>query len=349
MQILPSMIRFAHTGYFYLLLLIPLLFVGYLLYRRTRRRAVSRFGDPRLLDRLSRSASRSKPFWKFVLVTAAIGILVIALVNPQIGTRLEEVKLEGIDIYVALDVSNSMKAEDIKPNRLERARLEIRNLVGRLRGDRVGLIVFAGEAYTQFPLTTDYAAAGLFIDTVDTDIVPVQGTAIGKAIDRAMKSFDFEEPTTKVLIVITDGENMEGDLSEAAERAAEKDVIIYAIGMGSESGVPIPVYDSRGRRTDFKRNPAGEVVMTRLDRQALEKMVSYGKGKYYRGTTAQDELNEIYDDINSMERREFGTKQFTDYESRFQYFVAAALFFLLLELFLSERRTPWLSGWLRDE
>lgn len=349
MQMLPSMIRFAHSGYFYLLLLIPLLFAGYLVYRRYMRRAVSRFGDPRLLHRLSRSASPSKPFWKFVLLAAAFGFLVVGLANPQIGTRLEEVKLEGIDIYIALDVSNSMKAEDIKPNRLERARLEIRNLVGRLRGDRIGLIVFAGEAYTQFPLTTDYSAAGLFIDTVDSDIVPVQGTAIGKAIDQAMRSFDFEEPTTKVLIVITDGENMEGDMNEAAERAAEKDVIIYAIGMGSEAGAPIPIYDSRGRRTDFKRDRAGEVVMTRLDRPSLEKMVSRGKGKYYQGTRAQDELNEIYNEINSMEKREFGAKQFTDYESRFQYFIVAGLFFLLLELLLTERRTSWLSRWLQDE
>lgn len=349
MQNLPSMIRFAHGGYFYLLLLIPLLFAGYLIYRRTRNRAAARFGNPRLLDRLSRSASRSKPFWKFVLLSTAIGILVVGLANPQIGTRLEEVKLEGIDMFIALDVSNSMKAEDIKPNRLERARLEIRNLVDRLRGDRIGLIVFAGEAYTQFPLTTDYSAAGLFIDTVDSDIVPIQGTAIGKAIERAMESFDFEEPTTKVLIVITDGENTEGDLNEAAEHAAERGVILYAIGMGSEAGVPIPVYDERGRRTDFKKDRSGEVVMTRLDRMSLEKIVSHGKGKYYQATTAQDELNEIYDDINAMEKREFGTKQFTDYESRFQYFIAAGLFFLLLELFLSERRTPWLSGWLRDE
>ena len=348
MQMLPSMVRFAHAEYFCLFALIPLLFAGYLLQRARRRRAASRFGNPRLLERLSRSASPSKPFWKLVLLMAASGFLVLGLVNPQIGTRLEEVKMEGVDIYIALDVSNSMKAEDIKPNRLERAKLEIRNLIGRLRGDRIGLIVFAGEAYTQFPLTTDYSAAGLFLDAVDTDIVPVQGTAIGSAIDRAMRSFDFEEPTTKVLIVITDGENMEGDLNEAAKAAADKGVIIYAIGMGSEAGAPIPIYDASGRRVDFKKDSKGEVVMTRLDRLALEEMVSPGKGRYYQGTTAQDELGEIYDDINAMEKREFGTKRFTDYESRFQYFVAAGIVCLLIELFISERRTPWLSGWLQD-
>jgi Ca-activated chloride channel family protein len=327
----------------------PLLLVFYLLFRRLERRSVKRLGNPDLLGQLSRMASRSKPLWKLVLLIAGMVILLIGMANPQIGTRMEEVKLEGVDIFIALDVSNSMKAEDIKPNRLEKARLEIRNLVKRLSGDRVGLIVFAGEAYTQFPLTTDYAAAELFIDAVDTDIVPVQGTAIGKAIKQTEKSFDFEESTTKVLIIITDGENTEGEIFETAEEASDKGIIIYAIGMGSSAGTPIPVYDARGQRVDFKRDRKGEVVMSRLDRLSLEKMVSYGKGKYFQGTTTQDELNEIYEDINALEKREFGTKQFTDYESRFQYFVAAGLFLLLVELLISERRIMWIEKWLKTE
>jgi Ca-activated chloride channel family protein len=343
------MLRFAHPEYLYGLALLPVLFISYLIFRKLQTRAAGRFGNPVLLERLSESKSRSKPFWKFTLLTGAIGVLAIGLADPQIGTRMEEVKFEGVDIFVALDVSNSMMAEDIKPNRLERSRLEIRNLIGRLFGDRIGLIVFAGEAYTQFPLTTDYAAASLFVDAVGTDVVPVQGTAIGKAIAQSMKSFDFEEPTTKVLIIITDGENTEGDVFEAAKDAAESGVLIFAIGMGSPSGVPIPIYNASGERVDFKKNREGEVVMSRLDEGTLERMVSFGKGKYYRGTTAQDELNEIYEDINALEKREFGTKQFMDYESRFQYFIVAGLIFFMVELFISEKRIPWIVRWLQGE
>ncbi len=346
---MTEMMRFAHPEYLYALMSLPLLVVFYLLFRRLEKRAVKRLGNPDLLGRLSRTASRSKPLWKFVLLIAGMVILLIGMANPQIGTRLEEVKLEGVDIFIALDVSNSMKAEDIRPNRLEKARLEIRNLIKRFSGDRIGLIIFAGEAYTQFPLTTDYAAAELFIDAVDTDIVPVQGTAIGRAIEQAEKSFDFEESTTKVLIIITDGENTEGEIFETAEEASGKGIIIYVIGMGSSAGAPIPIYDARGQRVDFKRDRKGEVVMSRLDRLSLEKMVSYGKGKYFQGTTTQDELNEIYEDINVLEKREFGTKQFTDYESRFQYFVAAGLLLLLVELLISERRIMWIEKWLKTE
>jgi Ca-activated chloride channel family protein len=310
---------------------------------------MERFGDSFILERVSGKTSRLKPVWKYTIVVCALGVLIIGVSNPQIGTRLEEVKLEGVDIFIALDVSNSMNAEDITPNRLERARLEIRNLIGRLTGDRIGLIVFAGEAYTQFPLTTDYAAAELFIDAVDTDIVPVQGTAIGKAIEQAIESFDLEESTTRVLIIITDGENTEGEVLEAAEEAAEKRILLYAIGMGSSSGAPIPVYSSDGRLIDFKKDRDGQVVMSRLNRDYLERLVSFGDGEYYQGTTSQDELNEIYDNINSLEKREFGTKQFTEYETRYQYFIGAALLLLLLEIFISERRTVWLAKRLGTE
>jgi len=345
-----DMIRFAHPEYLYALALVPALCLMYLLSRKARRRAAVSFGGPVLVGRLSAETSGSKPFWKFVLTSAATGMLVLGASNPQIGTRIEEVHLKGVDIFIALDVSNSMKAQDIKPDRLERAKLEIRSLIQRLSGDRVGLIVFAGEAYTQFPLTTDYSAAEMFLEAVDTDAVPVQGTAIDKAVECAMSSFDFEETTRKVLIVITDGENTEGDGYESAKAAAEKGVILYAIGMGSESGTPIPIYDSKGRQTDFKRDRDGEVVLTRLDPGSLEELVSFGDGEYYPGTTSQDELNEVYDEVNALEKHEFGTREFTDFESRFQYPVAAAILFLILEMFISEKQTRWISRWLkRDE
>ena len=345
------MIRFAHDEYLYLLALIPVFIVLYVFVARVRKNALSRFGTFDILLKLAESASRGKRLVKFIFFLFAFALVVVGLANPQIGTRQQEVKQEGVDIFIALDVSLSMKAEDIKPNRLEKAKFEIRNLIDRLAGDRIGMIVFAGEAYTQFPLTTDYSGARLFLDVADVDAVPVPGTSIGAAIARAMESLDFNEPTTKVLVIITDGENTEGDAFTVAEEAAKKGVLIYTIGLGSPGGTPIPLYNSYGQAVDFKRDRNGSIVMTKLDEPSLEKIASIGDGAYYRGTNNQDELNEIYKAINSLQKREFGTKQFTDYESRFQYFVAAGILLLLMELLISEKKIVWLAKWnpLRKE
>lgn len=339
------MIRFAHTEYLYLLSLIPLFGVGYWLLARARRNAMSRFGDLNILQRLTASASRSKRVLKFLLLMGALASLIFGFANPQIGTRQEEVKQEGVDLFVALDVSLSMKAEDIKPNRLAKAKLELQQLIDRLGGDRLGLIVFAGEAYTQFPLTTDYSAAHVFLEAVDVDAVPVPGTSIGSAIVRAMESFDFNTPTTKVLVIITDGEQTEGDAFAEAEAAAKKGVRLYAIGMGSPTGVPIPIYNAAGQQTDFKRDASGSVVVTKLDEASLEKITTAGNGVYYRATNTQDELDGIYRSINALEKREFGVKQFTDYEDRFQFFIGLGIILLLVELLLSEKRVKWLARW----
>lgn len=339
------MIRFAHSEYLNLLALLPALLVLFWFFIRMKRKALERFIHPSMSFRLAPTASQAKAVLKFSLLLLAVGCLVIGLANPQIGTRLEEVKQEGVDLFIALDVSTSMKAEDLKPNRLEKARLAIRNLIERLRGDRIGLVVFAGDAYTQFPLTTDYGAAYLFLDVVDSDVVPVPGTSIGAAIRRAVASFDFEATTAKVLVIITDGENTEGDAMEAAKEAAEKGVRIYAIGMGSPAGSPIPVYNAAGRQVDFKRDRSGTVVVTKLDEVSLQRIAEMGDGEYFRASNSQDELTAIYDDINKLDKQEFGTTQFTDYEDRFQVFVGAALFLLLMELLLSETRLKWPERW----
>ncbi len=345
------MIRFAHSEDLYLLALIPVFIVLFFVVARARKNALSRFGNLDILSRLAESASRPKRFVKFIMFLFAYALIVVGLANPQIGTRLQEVKQEGVDIFIALDVSFSMKAEDIKPNRLEKAKFEIRNLIDRLAGDRIGLVVFAGEGYTQFPLTTDYSGANLFLDVVDVDAVPIPGTSIGSAITRAMESFDFKEQTTKVLVIITDGENTEGDAFSAAEDAAKKGILIYTIGLGSPGGTPIPMYNSYGQQTDFKRDRLGNIVMTKLDEVSLEKIAALGNGAYYRGTNNQDELNEIYKAINALQKREFGTKQFTDYEPRFQFFIAAGILLLLFELLISEKKVEWLAKWnpLRKE
>ena len=339
------MIRFAHPDYIYLLVLLPALGLVYWLTARVRRRALRRFGDVHILERLAESASKKKKPLKLAILLLALACIIVGLANPQIGTRLKEVKQEGVDIFVALDVSLSMKAEDIKPNRLEKAKLEIRNLIDRLGGDRLGLIVFAGEAYTQFPLTTDYSAANLFLDVVDVDVVPVPGTAIGSAIKRAMESFNFKETTTKVIVIVTDGENTEGDAFEAASDAAKQGVLLYAIGMGSASGTPIPIYNASGQQVDFKRDRDGTIVVTKLDEVSLEKIATVGHGKYFRGTNAQDELNEIYKTINALQKREFGVKQFTDYEDRFQFFLGAGIILLLIDVLVSEKKVKWIVRW----
>jgi Ca-activated chloride channel homolog len=339
------MIRFAHPEYLYLLLLVPALTAFFWFVALRRRKASEKFGTPAMVRKLSEDASPAKRILRAAFLLTALAFLVLGLANPQIGTRMEEVKQEGVDLFIAIDVSLSMKAEDLKPNRLERAKLEIRNLIARLAGDRLGLIVFAGEAYTQFPLTTDYSAANLFLDVVDVDAVPLPGTNIGAAIERAMESFDPKEQTTKVLVIITDGENTEGDAIEAAEEAARNGVMLYTIGMGSPDGVPIPAYDASGRQTDFKRDKMGQVVVSKLDEVALEKIAAIGNGKYFRGTSAQDELNEIYKNISALQKKEFGVKQFTDYEDRFQWFLLPALLLLLLDTVASEHRVGWLSRW----
>lgn len=337
------MFRFAHEEYLYLLLVLPVTVGMYFFVRIQGKKAQEQFAALALFQRLAADHSPRKGAVKATLALAAYACLVIALANPQVGTRMEDVKQEGIDLFIALDVSKSMLAEDVKPNRLEKAKFEIRNLIGRLAGDRIGLIVFSGEAYTQFPLTIDYSAANLLLDIVDVESVPNPGTAIGSAIAQAMKSFNFEDRSTKVLILITDGENNSGDAVDQAKDAAEKGVMIYTIGMGSAEGAPIPVYNAAGVQTDFKRDRSGNVVLTKLDEPSLQEISSISKGKYYRATNSQDELDVIYKDINALEKREIGAKQFTDFDDKFQYFLFAAVMLLAVEVILSDKKTAWLA------
>jgi Ca-activated chloride channel family protein len=304
----------------------------------------STFASIELFQRLSPWTSSFKQKIKFALLLIALGFIVIGFANPQIGSRFEEVKAEAIDIFIALDVSKSMKAEDVQPNRLEAAKYAIGQLLGMIKGDRVGLSVFAGDAYVQFPLTLDYSAAKIFLDAIDVETAPVPGSALGTAIQMADKSFnDIEDETekknatNKVLILITDGENTEGDAFAAATDAAKNGVLIYTIGVGSVNGSPIPEY--RNGQQDFKRDREGNVVVTKLDEESLVKLASIGNGKYYRATTGGDELVKIFESINKLQKREIGVKQFTEYESRYQYFLFAALLLLIAEVFISEKKS----------
>jgi len=334
------MIRFAHTEYFYALLLVLLFVIIYLVYNRWKRHAKKRFGDEHVISGLMPNESEFKPLIKFILILIAFIFLVFGLIDPQIGSKLEKVKREGIDLMLALDVSNSMLAEDIKPNRLERAKMAISTLIDRLQGDRIGIVIFAGNAYKQLPLTTDYSAAKLFLSAVDTKIVPTQGTAIGEAIDMATKSFDNQEHN-KAIIVITDGENHEDDAVSAAKKAAEKGIKVFTIGMGLPEGAPIPLYNNYGSQTGFKKDSKGQTVITKLDEDMLRQIAAAGNGAYARANNASTGLNKIFDDLSQIQKKEIETKQFTDYEHRFQIYLALALIFLVLELLISTRKSRW--------
>jgi len=235
-----------------------------------------------------------------------------------------------------------MKARDLQPNRLERAKQIISRLIDRLENDRIGLVVFAGQAYVQLPITTDYAAAKLFLNTIDTDLIPTQGTAIGAAIRLATESFTEKDKKHKVLIVITDGENHEDDALEATREAVATGVVIHTIGMGSPEGTPIPA-SRNGNAQDFLKDNDGNTVLTKLDEIGLEKIAAEGKGKYIHSTAGDDGLQVLLDQIGRMDKKAFGTKQYTDYEDRFQYFLAIAFLLLLTDLVIGERKSPWLE------
>lgn len=334
------MFRFAHKEILMALYLIPLLvFFFWWIYHR-QKKLLAGFADASLLKVLAPEKSTSKYIFKSALLTLSFILLVLALANPQIGTRYEEVKQTGIDVYILLDVSLSMKAEDIKPNRLEEAKHSIAALIQKLRGDRIGLIVFSGEAYIQFPLTTDYAAANLLLNAVSVNSVPQPGTAISSAIRLASKSFKSGESTQKVIVAITDGEDHEGDVLEAVKDAADKNISIYTIGLGSPSGVPIMVYDQNGKPVGYKLDKDNQVVMTKLDEAILRQIASEGHGKYFRGSNTENELEAVYNELSKYEKTEFGTTRITAYEDRFYYLLAPALLILIWEFFISEKKNP---------
>jgi len=331
------MLRFADNEYFLFFLLIPIFIVFYYSVFKWKKRAMARFGNLDLVNKLSRSTSRGRQIGKAALLIFGVLFMTLALARPQIGTRLEEVKREGVDIVVALDVSFSMLAEDVQPSRLAKAKHEISTFIDLLQGDRIGLIAFAGEAFIQCPLTLDYGAAKTFLEIMDPSLIPAPGTNLSAAIALAMKSFESKERKYKVLILITDGED-HGDKTEEYVEAADKEgVIIFTVGIGSPKGVPIPLYDQRGAKRGFKKDQKDEVILTKLDELTLQKIALATGGKFYRSTTGETKLEKIYEEISKMEKKELASMKFSQYEDRFQYVLGGAIFLLILELVISER------------
>jgi len=327
--------HFGSPLYFWLLPAIPAL-VGFFIWAYQRKQEMlRRFASLELIARLTPSARLGRQVLRWTILLAAVFFLVLALTRPRFGLRMEMVERKGVDIVVALDVSESMLAEDITPNRIDRAKHEVAKLIDMLKGDRFGLIVFAGESFVQCPLTLDYGAAKMFLDAVNTDWINLQGTALAEAIDRCAETFVTKAKKSKVLILITDGENHEGDAVESARKAAAQGVKIYTIGIGSENGVPIPLKRTGGNVV-YKKDKDGNLVMTRLDQDILASIAREGDGQYFRAGTNLD-LAAIYQEIMTMEKGDLGLNRMSVYEEQYQVFLAIALVLLLVEFFTPER------------
>ena len=339
------MIHFEHIEYLWLLAAVAAigLLWGYMTWRQRRR--LEQWADRAMFGRLIPDAKKWRPAMKMALTTLGMALLVVALANPQFGTKIEKGKRQGSDIAICLDVSNSMMAEDLQPNRLEHSKRVVNNLMTTLAGDRVSLVVFAGSSFIQMPLTNDYSATKLFLDQVNCDMVATQGTAIGDAIEKSMETFGYGDPDRewepskgRAIVVISDGENHEDDAVEAAKLAAKEGIKVCTIGMGLPEGTPIPEYSQRGRTNNYKRDKAGNVVMTRLNEEMLSDIAKAGNGVYVRASNAGSGLGDITSLIENLEKKDFGEAVFSAYESRFEYPLVAGLLCLLAEVILFERR-----------
>lgn len=336
------MFRFENIIYIYALAIIPILIIWFIIVLKIRKKAIAKFGDIQLLNMLMPDVSIARYKLKFIIFLISLVFIFVGLANPQVGSKLQQVKRNGVEVMIALDVSNSMLAKDIKPNRLDRAKRAISNLIGKLNNDKIGIIVFAGDAFVQLPITTDYSSAKMFLSTINTGIVPVQGTAISKAIDLAMSSYSPNNDKNKALIIITDGENHDDDAIALAEEANKKGIIVNTIGMGLPDGGPIPISNKFGK-TEYKKDKDGNVIVTKLDEQNLSQIAMAGGGTYIRASNNSTGLQPIYDKINKMDKTEFENQIYSDYEDRFQYFLAIGIFLLLIDLLIIEKKNKIFS------
>ena len=326
------MILFAQYKYLLLLLLVPVILIAHGVKMRMRRKRIERFGDAALVEELMPSWSVARGWLRTVLFSLAFFLFVIGLARPQIGAKLSEHEAKGAEIMICLDVSNSMLAEDYSPNRLERAKLAISRIVDRLQEDRIGLIVFAGSSFVQLPITTDYVSAKMFLNSIDTGSVPVQGTAIGDAVLTAARSFSEQSEKSRAIIVITDGENHEDDPVDAVRQVAEMGIKVYTIGVGSLRGQPIP------KDGQLMKDREGNIVVSRLDEGTLQQMAEAGNGAYVHAGNEEFGLNPIIDDIRKMEAEKFNSVVFEEYDEQYMYFFAAALALFVIEMLIGERR-----------
>lgn len=327
------MIHFAQAQYLILLFLIPVFFVVQAVLLHLRRRRIRKFGDEKLVNQMMPSYSKSKVWVRLTLFSIGFFFFIIGLARPQIGARLKEQEIKGAEIIIAIDVSNSMLAEDYSPNRLERAKLAVSRLVDKLRDDRIGLVIFAGTSFVQLPVTTDYVSAKMFLNTIDTGSIPIQGTALGDAITTCIRSFSAQSDKSRAIILITDGENHEDDPVAAAEQAAQMGIKVFTIGVGSPEGKPIPM------NGELLKDKDGEIVVSKLDEGILQDIASAGNGAYVRAGNSEFGLNPIIDDLRKLEDEKYSSVVFEEYDEQFMYFLAIAFFFFVLEMLVGDRRS----------
>ncbi len=323
---------FANAQYLLLLLLIPVFFILYAVKVAMDKRRIRKFGDEELVAQNMPSRSKSKGWVRITLLAIAFFFFVIGLSRPQIGAKLREQQTKGVEIMIALDVSNSMLAEDYSPNRLERAKLALSRLVESLREDRIGMVVFAGTSYVQLPITTDYVSAKMFLSSINTECVAVQGTCISEAIMTCGKSFSAQSENSRAIILITDGEDHEGEAIEAAALVASEKIRVYTIGVGSPEGQPIPI------NGELLKDKDGNIVVTRLNEELLMEIANAGGGKYVHAGTGEFGLNPIVDDIKAMDAEEYTSVVFEEFDEQYMYFFALALIFFVIEMLVGERR-----------
>lgn len=334
------MIHLDEKIYLWLALVIVFFFVFFLIFQIIKRKKQKQFADEKLLSKLAPNRSRFKPWVKFGLFALMILLLCVALANPKIGTKIETVKREGVDVVFAIDVSKSMLAEDVSPNRLDKAKRLVSEIVNNLKGDRVGIVAYAASAYPQLPLTTDYSAAKMFLQSMNTDMLSSQGTAIQQAIQMASSYYDDNSPTARILILISDGEDHEMGASEIASEAKSKGIKTYTIGVGTLKGGTIPIVERGGVKT-YKRDSSGEVVITRLNQNLLMQIAQNGDGKYINGDNTSEAVKGVEDILNNTEKSEFETQKYVDYKDQFQWFIAGVIVLIMLNLLIFERKTLW--------
>lgn len=337
------MIQFDEKIYFYLLAVIPVLIFLFVLLQIWKKRTQKKFADLSLLKRLTPDRSNFKSSLKLLFFIIGIAFLTLGLVNPKIGTKLETVKREGVDIVFAVDVSKSMLAEDIAPNRLEKAKRLVSEIINQLASDRIGIIAYAGQAFPQLPITTDYGAAKMFLQSMNTDMLTSQGTAINEAIELATTYYNDAEQTNRVLFIISDGEDhSEGSTLEAVEKAVEEGIRVFTIGVGKTKGAPIPI-KRNGVVESLKKDAQGEVVITKLNEEILIDIAEDGNGEYINGMNTEEAVELIKEQLLQMDKKEFEAKQFAEFKDQFQWFLGIGLLFLFLDVFVLDKKTKWLK------
>ncbi|WP_339625740.1 VWA domain-containing protein [uncultured Maribacter sp.] len=338
------MVQLDEKIYFYLLIIIPVIVALFLLVLVWKKKTRKKFANTELLKRLTPNRSSNKGVIKLMVLILGLASLIVGLVNPKIGTKLETVKREGVDIVFAVDVSKSMLAEDIAPNRIEKAKRLVSEIINQLASDRIGIIAYAGQAYPQLPITTDYSAAKMFLQGMNTDMLTSQGTAIDQAIELATTYYDDAEQTNRVLFIISDGEDhSEGSTLDAVEDAVDEGITIYTIGVGKEKGAPIPI-KRNGILESLKKDNQGETVITKLNKEVLIDIASEGNGQYIDGSNTDAAVEIIKNELLQMDKKEFEAKQFAEYKDQFQWFIGAALLLLFLDIFILDRKTKWLKN-----